>query len=172
MLKKLVLGSGLALVAVAIAIVPAFAYVGTPGTSASTSSTTVVAGGSLTFSAHFPVAAGAAVTYSVSGGGTSCTATFNPTSGTTDASGNVTTTVTFGANCSGTVTLMAVSGVMNVSTAVTVSAFPAASSLPLGVPVPVAWAAVLLVGVALVGASIVGRRRQLGASKTDLDEAA
>jgi uncharacterized integral membrane protein len=55
---------------------------------------------------------------------------------------------------------MAISGVMNVSTAVTVTAFPAASSLPLGVPVPVAWMGVLLVGIALVGASIFGRRRR------------
>lgn len=161
--RKLLLGSGLALVAVAMAVVSALAYSGTPGTSASTSSTTVVAGSSVTFSAHFPGGGGQAVTFSASGGGSGCTVTFSPSSATTDASGNVTTTVTFGASCSGTVNLAAIAGPQNVSTAVTVSAFPAASSLALGVPVPFAWMAVLLVGIALVGAALLGNRsRQPG----------
>jgi hypothetical protein len=163
MLKKLLLGSGLALAAVGMAIVPALAYSGTPGTSASTSSTTVVAGGSVTFSAHFPGGGAQAVTFSPSGGGSGCTVTFSPSSATTDASGNVTTTATFGANCSGTVNLFAIAGPQNVSTAVTVTAFPAAASLPLGVPVPFAWLAVLVVGTALVGGSLLGfRRREQG----------
>ena len=164
MLKKLVLGSGLALVAVAMAIAPALAYVGTPGTTCATSSTTVAAGGSVTFTSHFPVGAGQTVTYSATGGGAGTTVTFSPASGTTDASGNVTTTVKFGARCSGAISLRAASGAQNVSTTVTVTAFPAASSLPLGVPAPFAWVAVLLVGLALVGAALFGfRRRQPGA---------
>jgi hypothetical protein len=165
MLRKLVLGSGMALAAVAMAVVPALAYTGTPGTSASTSPTTVAAGGTVTFSAHFLGGAGQAVTFSESGDGAGCTATFSPASGTTDASGNVTTTKTFGTGCSGVFTLTAVSGVQNVSTTVTVTAFPAASSLPLGVPAPFAWLAVLLVGLALVGSALFGfgRRRQSSA---------
>jgi len=103
------------------------------------------------------------VTFSAAGGGAGCVVTFSPASGTTDANGNVTTTATFGASCSGTITLSAVSGAQNVSTTATVSAFPAASSLPFGVPVPFAWMAVLLAGVALVGAALIGgRRRQAG----------
>jgi hypothetical protein len=54
-----------------------------------------------------------------------------------------------------------------------VTAFPAASSLPGGIPVPFAWMGVLLIGAGLVGAAVLaGRRRQAGASKQDLDEAA
>jgi hypothetical protein len=160
MLKNLILGSGLALAAVAMAIVPALAYTGTLGTSASVSPTTVAAGGSVTFSAHFLGGAGQAVTFSESGDGAGCTATFSSASGTTDASGNVTTTKTFGTGCSGVITLTAVSGAQNVSTTVTVTAFPAASSLPLGVPAPFAWLAVLLVGLALVGTALFGFGRR------------
>jgi hypothetical protein len=69
-----------------------------------------------------------------------------------------------GNGCSGTLTIAAVSGAQNVSTTVTVSAFPAASSLPLGLPVPFAWLAVLAVGVVLVGAALLRpRRHQRGA---------
>ena len=164
MLKKLVLGSGLALAAVAIAIVPALAYNGTPGTSASCIPTTVAAGGSVTCTAHFLGGVDQTVTYSATGGGAGCTVTFSPSSGTTNASGNVTTTVKFGANCSGTISLRAASGAQNVSTTVTVTAFPAASALPLGAPAPFAWVAVLLAGLALVGAALFSfRRRQPGA---------
>jgi len=81
MLRKLVLGSGMALAAVAMAVVPALAYTGTPGTSASTSPTTVAAGGTVTFSAHFLGGAGQAVTFSESGDGAGCTATFSPSLG-------------------------------------------------------------------------------------------
>jgi hypothetical protein len=160
MLKRLVLGSGLALVAVAIAIVPASAYVGTPGTSASCVPTTQTAGSTVTCSGHFPGGIGQAVTFSFSGGGPGCVVTFNPTSGTSDAGGNVTTSVTVGSACSGTLTTLFVAGAANVSTTVTITAFPAASSLPLGVPVPFAWMAVLLVGVGLVGAALLGGRRR------------
>jgi uncharacterized integral membrane protein len=66
---------------------------------------------------------------------------------------------------------MAISGPQNVSTTVTVSAFPAASYLPLGVPVSFAWMAALLLGVALVGAAVLGGRRQIATSKSD-DKAA
>jgi hypothetical protein len=165
MLRKLVLGSGMALAAVAMTVVPALAYSGTPGTSASTSPTTVAAGGTVTFSAHFLGGAGQAVTFSAVGGGAGCTATFNPTSGTTDASGNVATVVTFGSNCGGVLDMTAVAGAQNVTTQVTITAFPAASSLPLGIPVPFAWMAVLLMGLVLVGASLFGfgRRRQSSA---------
>ncbi|HEV2034556.1 MAG TPA: hypothetical protein VGU71_10225 [Candidatus Dormibacteraeota bacterium] len=165
MLKKLVLSSGLALAAVAMAIAPALAYIGTPGASCATSSITVVAGGSVTFTSHFiaPAVAGQTVTYTFSGGGPGTTVTFNPASGTIDASGNVTTTATFSANSSGTVTLTATIGAQNCSTGLTATAFPAASSLPLGIPVPFAWMAVLLIGVGLVGAALLaGRRRQGG----------
>jgi hypothetical protein len=158
--RKLLLGCGLALIAVAIAVVPALAYVGTPGATCGTSSTTVVAGGSLTFTSHFLGGAGQVVTFSFSGGGAGTVVTFNPASGTTDASGNVTTTATFGAGSSGNVTLTATTGAQNCSTGGAVSAFPAASSLPLGVPAPLAWVAVLLVGLALVGTALFARRRR------------
>jgi hypothetical protein len=164
MIKRLVLSSGMALAAVAVAIAPALAYNGTPGASCATSSTTVVAGGSLTFTSHFLGGAGQTVTYSSTGGGAGTTVTFSPTSSTTDAGGNATTTATFGANSSGTVTLTATIGAQNCSTGGAVTAFPAASSLPLGVPAPFAWVAVLLVGFALVGAALFSfRRRQTGA---------
>jgi hypothetical protein len=164
MLKKLVLGSGLALAAVAMAIAPALAYNGTPGTTASCIPTTAAAGGSVACTFHFTGGAGQAVTFSATGGGAGCTVTFSPSSGTTNASGNVTVAVRFGANCSGTITIRAVSGAQNVSTTVTVTGFPAASALPLGVPAPFAWVAVLLVGLALVGAALFSfRRRQPGA---------
>lgn len=175
MLKRLVLGTGLALVAVGIAIAPVLAYVGTPGASCGTSSTTVVAGGTLTFTAHFLGGPGQTVTFSASGGGAGTVVTFNPTTAVTDAAGNVTTTVTFGTGSSGTVTITGTvtGGAQFCSSGAAVSAFPAASSLPLGLPVPFAWMAVLLVGVGLVGAALLaGRRRQAGASKQDLDEAA
>jgi hypothetical protein len=134
------------------------------GNNASCNPTTAAAGGSATCTAHFLGGAGQAVTFSATGGGAGCVVTFNPVSGTTDASGNVTTTATFGANCSGTVTIGFVAGAQNVSTTVTVSAFPAASSLPLGVPAPFAWMAVLVAGLALVGAGLFSfRRRQHGA---------
>jgi hypothetical protein len=67
---------------------------------------------------------------------------------------------------------MAISGPQNVSTTVTVSAFPAASYLPLGVPVSFAWIAVLLVGVGLVGAAVLGGRRRRATAASDIDEAA
>lgn len=162
MLKKLTLGSALALAAVGMAVVPALAYTGTPGTSASTVPATAAAGGTVTFNAHFLGGAGQAVTFSFAGGGAGCTETFNPTSGTTDASGNVSTVITFGNNCGGVLDETAVAGAQNVTTQVTVTAFPAASSLPLGVPAPFVWLAVLVVGMALLGASLFGfgRRRQ------------
>jgi hypothetical protein len=160
LVKKLVLSLALAIIAVAIAILPGLAYSGTPGTSASCVPTTQTAGGTVTCSVHFAGGAGQGVTFSASGGGAGCVVTFSPASGTTDANGNVTTTATLGASCSGTVTLSAVSGAQNVSTTATVSAFPAASSLPFGVPVPFAWMAVLLAGVALVGAALIGGRRR------------
>lgn len=164
MFKKLVLGSGLALAAVALAIAPALAYIGTPGATCATSSITVVAGGSVTFTSHFLGGVGQTVTYSATGGGAGTIVTFSPASGTTDASGNVTTTATFSASSSGTVTLTATIGAQNCSTAVAATAFPAASSLPFGVPAPFAWVAVLLGGLALVGAAVFGfRRRQPGA---------
>jgi hypothetical protein len=169
MLKRLVLGFGLALMAIAMAVAPALAYVGTPGASCATSSTTVVAGGSLTFTAHFLGGADQVVTFSASGGGPGTVVTFNPASATTDASGNVSTTVTFGTGSSGTVTLTATTGAQNCSAGGAVSAFPAASSLPFGVPAPLAWIAVLLAGAGLVGASLLGRRR---APKPDIDKAA
>jgi hypothetical protein len=160
MLKKLVLGSGLALVAVALATVPALAYVGTPGATCATSSITVAAGGSVTFTSHFLGGAGQPVTFSATGGGPGTSVTFNPPSGTTDASGNVTTTATFSAGSSGTVTLTATTGAQNCGTALAATPYPAAASLPLGVPAPFAWLAGLLVGLALVGAALFGRRRR------------
>jgi hypothetical protein len=164
MLKKLALGSGLALAAVAMAIAPALAYSGTPGTSASCIPTTLAAGGPATCTAHFPGGAGLAVTFSATGGGAGCIVTFSPSSATTDASGNVTTTITIGSKCAGVLSLTAVAGAQNVTTTVTITAFPAASSLPLEVPAPYAWVAVLLVGLALVGSALfIFRRRELGA---------
>lgn len=171
MFKRLVLGSGLALVAVGIAIAPVLAYVGTPGASCATSTTTVVAGGSLTFTAHFLGGIGQTVTFSASGG--TGTVTFNPTTAVTNATGDVSTTATFSAGSSGTVNLIGTVGAQNCSAGAAVTAFPAASSLPGGLPVPFAWMAVLLLGAGLVGAAaLAGRRRQAGASKQDLDEAA
>jgi hypothetical protein len=54
----------------------------------------------------------------------------------------------------------AVSGAQNVSTTVTITAFPSTSALPPGVSIPFAWIAALLVGLALVGAAMFrsGRR--------------
>jgi hypothetical protein len=160
MFRKFLLSAGLAFVAVALAIVPALAYVGTPGTTASCVPTTQSAGGTVTCSAHFLGGAGQGVTFSATGGGPGCVVMFSPASATTDASGNVATTVTFGANCSGTVTLSAVAGAQNVSTTATITAFPAASSLPFGVPAPFGWVVVLMVGIGLVGAALLrpGRR--------------
>ena len=160
MLKRLVLGFGLALAGFATAVVPALAYTGTPGTSASTVPTTVAAGGSVAFSAHFLGGAGQAVTFSVVGGGAGCTVTFSPTSGTTNANGDVTTAIHFGTSCGGVLAATAVAGAQNVTTNVTVTPFPAASSLPLGVPAPFAWMAVFLVGLALLGASLFGFGRR------------
>jgi hypothetical protein len=171
MLRKLVLGFGLALFTIGIAVMPVLAYVGTPGTTASCVPITQAVGGAVTCSAHFVGGPGQPVTFSASGGGAACVVTFSPASATTDSGGNVTTTATLGANCSGTVTLMAISGPQNVSTTVTVSAFPAASYLPLGVPVSFAWMAALLLGVALVGAAVLGGRRRIATSKSD-DKAA
>jgi hypothetical protein len=162
MIKRLVLSSGMALAAVAMAIAPALAYNGTPGASCATSSTTVVAGGSLTFTSHFLGGAGQTVTFSASGG--TGTVTFSPPTAVTNATGDVSTTATFSAGSSGTVTLTATTGAQNCSAGGAVTAFPAASSLPLGVPAPFAWMAVLLVGFALVGAALFSfRRRQTGA---------
>jgi hypothetical protein len=165
MLKKLALGFGLALAAIAIAIPPALAYSGTPGTSASCASVTVAAGGSVICTAHFPSGAGLAVTYSATGGGAGCTVTFSPSpTRTTDASGNVTVTVTFGSKCTGVLSLTAVAGAQNVTTTVTITGFPGASSSQFGVPAPIAWVAILLAGVALVGAALFSfRRREPGA---------
>ena len=164
MLKKLIVSSGLALAAVAMAVVPALAYLGTPGTTASVSPTTVAAGGTVTFTAHFLGGAGQAVTFSSTGGGAGCTETFSPATGTTDASGNVTTTITIGNTCGGVLSETAVAGAQNVSTSLTVTAFPAASTLPLGVPAPFAWMAVLLVGLALVGMAVFGFGRRTSAT--------
>jgi hypothetical protein len=171
MLKRLGVSFGLALVAVAIAIVPAVAYSGTPGASCGTSSTTVVAGGSLTFTAHFLGGAGQTVTFSANGG--TGTVTFNPTTAVTDAGGNVSTTATFSAGSSGTVNLVATVGAQNCSAGAAVSAFPAASTLPLGLPSPFAWMLLLLVGMGLFGVALFGRRRRHpGESKPDVEHAA
>ena len=165
MLKKLILSSGMALAAVATAIVPALAYTGTPGTSASTTPTTISAGGSVSFSAHFLGGAGQTVIFSVVGGGAGCTVTFSPTSGTTNANGDVTTAIHFGTRCGGVRAATATAGAQNVTTNVTVTAFPAASSLPLGLPAPFAfWMAILLAGVALVGVAIIGFGRRTSAT--------
>jgi hypothetical protein len=174
MLKRLVLGSGLALVAVSIAILPVFAYIGTPGASCSMSSTTVVAGGTTTFFATFVGGAGQTVTFSFSGGGPGTTATFNPPTAVTNAAGNVQTTVTFGTGSSGTVTLTGTigGGAQFCGEIEAVTAFPGTSYVPLGLPVPFAWMAVLLVGAGLVGASVLGGRRRAGASDPDIDKAA
>ena len=166
MLKKLIVSSGMALTAVAMAIVPALAYTGTPGTSASTTPTTISAGGSVAFHVHFLGGAGQTVTFSVTGGGAGCTETFSPTTGTTNANGDVTTAIHFGTSCGGVLAATATAGAQNVTTNVTVTPFPAASSLPLGIPAPFAWIAALLVGLALVGGSLfgLGRRRQSSAA--------
>jgi hypothetical protein len=160
MLKKLVVGSGLALAAVGLSVVSALAYTGTPGTSASTSNNTPPPGGTTTLSAHFVGGGGQTVTFSAVGGGSGCTVTFNPTSATTDASGNVSTTVTIGTGCSGSIDLTSVTGAQNVTTTITVGALPAAgSSQPLSYPA--LWIALLVVGLGLIGASVygIGRRR-------------
>ena len=160
MLKRFVIGAGMAFVGAAFAVIPALAYTGTAGTSASTGSSTVAPGGNTTFTAHFTGGSGQAVTYSATGGGSGCTVTFNPTSGTTDASGNVTTTVTFGSGCSGTIALGAVSGAQNVSTTITVSGLPAAST-QVPVSYPGLWLALLALGIGLVGVSLFGVRRKM-----------
>jgi hypothetical protein len=169
MLRKLVLGSGLAMFAIGIAVTPVLAYVGTPGATCATSSVTVQAGGTITFTAHFLGGAGQTVTFSASGG--SGTVTFNPPTAVTNASGDVSTQVTFSAGSSGNVTLTGTVGAQNCGLVEAVTAFPAASYLPLGVPVSFVWVAVLLLGVALVGAAVLGGRRRIATSKSD-DKAA
>jgi hypothetical protein len=174
MLKRLVLGSGLAMVAVSIAILPVFAYISTPGAICGVSTTTVVAGGTVIFQSHFNGGAGQTVTFSITGGGAGTTATFNPPTAVTNAAGNVQTTVTFGTGSSGTVTIVGTvtGGAQFCSEIEAVTAFPGTSYVPLGLPVPFAWMAVLLVGAALVGASVLGGRRRAGASDPDIDKAA
>ena len=160
MLKRLVLSSGIAIVAVAMAVVPAMAYTGTPGTTASVTPTTAAAGGTVTFHAHFPGGAGQTVTFTVTGGGSGCTTTINPATATTDASGNVTAVITVGDSCGGVLAATAVAGAQNVTASFTITAFPAASSLPLGVPAPYAWLAVLLAGLTLLSAAVFGFGRR------------
>jgi hypothetical protein len=173
MLKKLALGSGLALFAIGIAVTPVLAYFGTPGATCATSSITVTAGGTVTFTAHFLGGPGQTVTFSASGGGPGTTVTFNPPTAVTNATGDVTTQVTFSQGSSGNVTLTGTIGAQNCGVIEAVTAFPAASSLPLGLPVSFAWIAVLLVGVGLVGAAVLGgRRRRVAAPKSDVDRAA
>jgi hypothetical protein len=161
MLKKLILASGLAAVAVGLAVVPALAsYTGTPGSSASVSNVTPPPGGTTTLTGSLLGGAGQSVTFTAVGGGSGCTVTFSPNPATTLASGNFSTTVTIGSGCSGSIDLTSVSGAQNVTTTITVGALPAAGSQqPLSYPA--LWIALLVVGLGLIGASVygIGRRR-------------
>jgi hypothetical protein len=177
MLRKLSLGSGLALTAFSLGVLPALAYTGTPGTSASTSSSSVSGGSSVTLTAHFNGGAGQTVNFTSTGGTQGavrsnsvfamatalaagpCTPSFSPNPGTTDASGNVSTTVSIPSTCSGTLTLTATSGAQAVSTTLTVNGLPAASTnSPLNYPL--LWIAVFILGLGLVAASVFGLGRR------------
>jgi hypothetical protein len=160
MLKRLVLGFGLALVAVAMAVAPVLAYYSTPGANCGTSNVTVVGSGTITFSAHFNGGAGQVVTFSATTSNPGTTVSFNPTTATTDVNGNVTTQVTFGGSPGNVNVAGSIGGVQYCGLTEAITALPAASYLPAGLPVPFAWMAVLLVGVGLVGAALLGRRRQ------------
>jgi hypothetical protein len=184
MLRKVVFGAGLALLATAFAAGSALAYTGTPGTTASTSTSTPPAGGSFTLTDHFTGGAGQVVNFSFTGGtgslvqhataggagfsyalmATTCTVTFTPNPGTTDSSGNVSTTVTLGSGCAGALNLTGTSGAQSVTTTVTVAGLPAASGqAPLNVPA--LWLGIFILGLLLVAGSVFGfRSRQQPAS--------
>ena len=159
MIRKVVVGAGLALLVTVFGAVSALAYTGTAGTSASTSNSYPAAGGSTNFTAHFTGGSGQSVTFSASGGGSGCTVTFTPNPGTTDASGNITTSAVVGSSCSGNVNLTAVTGAQNVTATITIGGLPAASGQG-PVPSPGLWLAIFILGLGLIAVSLFGFRRR------------
>lgn len=157
----------LAIVAGAMMIaVPALAYVDTtPGSGGSTSSSSVAAGGSVTFNVTMNGAnPGDIVTFSAAAAGT-CAVSFSPTSAALSASHQASTTATFGSGCAGQNVVLTATGPggQTVSATVAVSGgFPNTSASP----VPFGWV-VMAIGALLVLVGVVGvawRRPQAGAA--------
>jgi hypothetical protein len=147
--------------------VGALAYLESSGASATTSSTTVAPGGSVTLTAKFasPGGPGDSVRFSFpGGGGAGCTDTFNPPSGTTDGSGAITTTSTFGTACGGVLgqTATDLTSGQFVTTSVTVIGLPnTTAEKPAPQHVPFAPAVAILLGISAVviaGGLLVRRR--------------
>jgi hypothetical protein len=175
MIRRFAVVGGASLMALSalFTAVPALAYQAAPGNStAKTSSSTAPPGGTITFTANFKDAqgsavAGASVTFSQQSGPAGCTATFTPTSTTTDANGNASSSVKLPANCPGNYVLAAATAGATVTATVTetggfpntVAAGPEApekGELPTGLLIGI-------VGVALVGAGgffFLRQRRQ------------
>lgn len=168
MIKKLILSTGVAITAFVLGSAGAFAYTGSAGASITTSTTTVAPGGQVTVTATFttPGGPGNNVTFSFSGGGAGCTETFNPTSGTTDSSGSISTVVTIGASCGGVLAETATNNTtgQTVTTSITTTGGglpnasaekPAGQNLPIG---PIAILVASLALIALAGGTLLRRR--------------
>jgi hypothetical protein len=139
------------------------------GSSASTSSTTVGSGGTVTLTVTFKdcnggAVAGSTVTFGSTGPG-SCRPTFSPPTAVSDANGQASTTVTFPTDCPGQYTLTGSTQGVTVSAAVNeTGGLPLttgnASDLEHGLPV--VPAAVVLLGLLLAvagSAALLSRRR-------------
>jgi len=113
--RKLGFTAGTCLMALAALPTAALAYTASSqaNSTASTSVSSTSAGTPLTFTGHFedasgnPVGSGAPISFSQQSGPSGCSATFAPTSTTTNANGDASTQVTLPANCPGTYVLAA-----------------------------------------------------------------
>jgi streptogramin lyase len=130
-----------------------------PSTATTNVNSVSLTGGPVTFSATFldannaPIV-GALVNYSQQSGPPGCTATFIPTSGTTDATGSVSTTAVIPPNCPGVFVLAA-----NKPDPITVTATITEEG---SIVVPEAPTAILLpiMGIAAVGVVLMWKRRR------------
>ena len=131
--------------------------------------TTTNQGGNVEFDCQFndpsgQGVAGITVTFSQQSGPGNCKVTFNPTSGVTDSSGAVKTTVTLPPNCPGSYVLAATTSRITVTATVREGGgFPATSADLPAMPVSNLWVPAALLGgtllIALGTGALVLRRR-------------
>ena len=150
---KVLLGLAAAALGLLVTSAPALAYNVGPGTTATTSVSSVAGGTAFTATFTFIDTTGApiaGVVVNFSATGPCAGTTFSPASATTNASGVVTTTVTLPANCPGAFTLTGTltSGQGSASVTVTeTGGFPITSAVPQAVPI---WAILALLAGALL----------------------
>jgi hypothetical protein len=170
-MRRLWISAGALAVALSslVQAMPASAYIATQACSTGTvSQATAAAGQPITFTATFKggtncgqVDAAQVVTFSQQSGPTGCTATLSPTTATTDANGQASTTITLPPNCPGTFVFAAGEGGVTVTVTVRESGgFPASTTDP-STPAP-SWPIwLILAGVvaALAGSGTLALRK-------------